>query len=120
MIGTDSHTPNGGGLGMCAVGVGGADAVDVMAGIPWELKAPKASALGRMEGVTATMPTPPLPLLYTASAGCCPAGHWRQADGQALWVDLSQGRHPQGRRHPDREGRHWRHRGVPRGRCPKH
>lgn len=41
MIGTDSHTPNGGGLGMCAVGVGGADAVDVMAGIPWELKAPK-------------------------------------------------------------------------------
>eukprot|EP00741_Cyanophora_paradoxa_P005495 tig00000889_g5327.t1 len=41
MIGTDSHTPNAGGLGMVAVGVGGADAVDVMAGIPWELKAPK-------------------------------------------------------------------------------
>ena len=41
MIGTDSHTPNAGGLGMCAVGVGGADAVDVMAGMPWELKAPK-------------------------------------------------------------------------------
>lgn len=41
MIGTDSHTPNAGGLGMCAVGVGGADAVDVMAGLPWELKAPK-------------------------------------------------------------------------------
>lgn len=41
MIGTDSHTPNGGGLGMVAVGVGGADAVDVMAGLPWELKAPK-------------------------------------------------------------------------------
>jgi len=41
MIGTDSHTPNGGGLGMLAIGVGGADAVDVMAGIPWELKAPK-------------------------------------------------------------------------------
>lgn len=38
MIGTDSHTPNAGGLGMCAVGVGGADAVDVMAGLPWELK----------------------------------------------------------------------------------
>jgi hypothetical protein len=36
-----SHTPNAGGLGMCAVGVGGADAVDVMAGLPWELKAPK-------------------------------------------------------------------------------
>ena len=41
MIGTDSHTPNAGGLGMCAVGVGGADAVDVMASLPWELKAPK-------------------------------------------------------------------------------
>lgn len=43
MIGTDSHTPNAGGLGMCAIGVGGADAVDVMAGMPWELKCPKAS-----------------------------------------------------------------------------
>lgn len=41
MIGTDSHTPNAGGLGMAAIGVGGADAVDVMAGIPWELKCPK-------------------------------------------------------------------------------
>eukprot|EP00013_Stygamoeba_regulata_P020475 CAMPEP_0177657216 /NCGR_PEP_ID=MMETSP0447-20121125/16056_1 /TAXON_ID=0 /ORGANISM="Stygamoeba regulata, Strain BSH-02190019" /LENGTH=781 /DNA_ID=CAMNT_0019161535 /DNA_START=30 /DNA_END=2375 /DNA_ORIENTATION=+ len=41
MIGTDSHTVNAGGLGMVAVGVGGADAVDVMAGLPWELKAPK-------------------------------------------------------------------------------
>jgi len=41
LIGCDSHTPNGGGLAMCAVGVGGADAVDVMAGTPWELKAPK-------------------------------------------------------------------------------
>jgi aconitate hydratase len=41
MIGTDSHTPNAGGLGMCAIGVGGADAVDVMAGMAWELKCPK-------------------------------------------------------------------------------
>merc|ERR1711977_340570 len=41
IIGTDSHTPNAGGLGMCAVGVGGADAVDVMANLPWEVKAPK-------------------------------------------------------------------------------
>lgn len=40
MIGTDSHTPNAGGLGMLAIGVGGADAVDVMADIPWELKCP--------------------------------------------------------------------------------
>ncbi|MCA2958897.1 MAG: aconitate hydratase [Silvanigrellales bacterium] len=41
MIGTDSHTPNAGGLGMVAIGVGGADAVDVMAGMAWELKMPK-------------------------------------------------------------------------------
>lgn len=41
MIGTDSHTPNAGGLGACAIGVGGADAVDVMVGLPWELRAPK-------------------------------------------------------------------------------
>ena len=41
MIGTDSHTVNAGGLGMVAIGVGGADAVDVMAGMPWELKLPK-------------------------------------------------------------------------------
>ena len=41
IIGTDSHTPNGGGLGMVACGVGGADAVDVMVGLPWEVKHPK-------------------------------------------------------------------------------
>ena len=41
MIGTDSHTPNAGGLGMFASGVGGADAVDVMAGFPWEVKYPR-------------------------------------------------------------------------------
>ena len=56
MIGTDSHTPNAGGLGMIAIGVGGADAVDVMAGIPWELKMPKLIGVkltGRMSGWTA-------------------------------------------------------------------
>ena len=41
MVGTDSHTVNAGGLGMIAIGVGGADAVDVMAGMPWELRFPK-------------------------------------------------------------------------------
>jgi aconitate hydratase len=41
MIGTDSHTVNAGGLGMVAIGVGGADAVDVMSGMAWELKFPK-------------------------------------------------------------------------------
>ena len=55
LIGTDSHTPNGGGLGMCAIGVGGADAVDVMAGLPWELKAPKVIGInltGELKGWT--------------------------------------------------------------------
>jgi len=55
MIGTDSHTPNAGGLGMVAIGVGGADAVDVMAGLPWELKMPKLIGIkltGRMSGWT--------------------------------------------------------------------
>lgn len=55
MIGTDSHTPNAGGLGMIAIGVGGADAVDVMAGMPWELKMPEIIGVkltGRMSGWT--------------------------------------------------------------------
>lgn len=55
MIGTDSHTPNAGGLGMIAIGVGGADAVDVMAGMPWELKFPKIIGVhlkGKMNGWT--------------------------------------------------------------------
>ena len=53
MIGTDSHTPNAGGLGMIAIGVGGADAVDVMAGMPWELKWPKLIGIhltGKLNG----------------------------------------------------------------------
>ncbi len=56
MIGTDSHTVNAGGLGMIAIGVGGADAVDVMAGMPWELKMPKligVKLIGRLNGWTA-------------------------------------------------------------------
>ncbi len=55
MIGTDSHTPNAGGLGMLAIGVGGADAVDVMAGLAWELKMPKligVKLIGKMNGWT--------------------------------------------------------------------
>ena len=56
MIGTDSHTVNAGGLGMLAIGVGGADAVDVMAGMPWELKFPKLIGVkltGELNGWTA-------------------------------------------------------------------
>ena len=55
MIGTDSHTPNGGGLGGLCIGVGGADVVDVMANIPWELKCPKVIGIkltGELKGWT--------------------------------------------------------------------
>ncbi|MBN8215634.1 MAG: aconitate hydratase [Spirochaetes bacterium] len=55
MIGTDSHTPNAGGLGMIAIGVGGADACDVMAGMPWELAMPKLIGVkltGKLSGWT--------------------------------------------------------------------
>src|SRR3990167_3403137 len=55
LIGTDSHTPNAGGLGMLAIGVGGADAVDVMVGIPWELLWPKLVGVrltGKLSGWT--------------------------------------------------------------------
>jgi aconitate hydratase len=55
MIGTDSHTVNAGGLGMLAIGIGGADAVDVMAGLPWELKMPKLIGVklrGKLSGWT--------------------------------------------------------------------
>lgn len=55
MIGTDSHTPNAGGLGMVACGVGGADASDVMAGLPWEVKNPKLIGVhltGQLQGWT--------------------------------------------------------------------
>jgi aconitate hydratase A / 2-methylisocitrate dehydratase len=56
IIGTDSHTPNAGGLGACAVGVGGADAVEVIAGLPWEVLYPRHIAVyltGKMSGWTA-------------------------------------------------------------------
>src|SRR5574337_200089 len=56
MLGTDSHTPNAGGLGMLAIGVGGADAADVMAGLPWNVRMPKVVGVhltGKLSGWTA-------------------------------------------------------------------
>ena len=67
IIGTDSHTPNAGGLGSCAVGVGGADAVEVMAGLPWEVLYPNRIGVlltGQMNGWTA----PKDVILYLAGA----------------------------------------------------
>ena len=66
MIGTDSHTPNSGGLGMIAIGVGGLDAAEVMAGLPWELLYPKRIGVhltGSLKGWTA----PKDVILYVAS-----------------------------------------------------
>lgn len=65
MLGTDSHTPNAGGLGMIAIGVGGADAVDAMAGIPWELKAPKVMGV-RLTGSLSNWATPKDIILHLA------------------------------------------------------
>jgi aconitate hydratase len=65
IIGTDSHTPNSGGLGACAVGVGGADAVEVMAGLPWELLYPKRIAVF-LTGATSGWTAPKDVILYIA------------------------------------------------------
>jgi Aconitase family (aconitate hydratase) len=107
MIGTDSHTVNAGGLGMCAVGVGGADAVDVMAGLPWELKAPKVGfcvdcavvKMSRSDALTAAVLRPM----------CVTSGHWRATDGQDVQLDGTQGCHLQAGWHPDGQGWHRRH-----------
>ena len=67
MLGTDSHTPMGGGLGSISVGVGGADAVEVMAGLPWEVLYPRFIGVhltGEMSGWTA----PKDVILYLAGA----------------------------------------------------
>ena len=69
MIGTDSHTPNAGGLGMCAIGVGGADAVDVMAGMPWELKVRVCGGRSWAMGM----------LRERWSGGGCPSPGWHKS-----------------------------------------
>ncbi|KAH9049482.1 aconitate hydratase [Lactarius hengduanensis] len=65
MLGTDSHTPNAGGLGMLAIGVGGADAVDAMTGTPWELKAPQITGI-HVTGKLNDWATPKDLILYLA------------------------------------------------------
>lgn len=70
IIGTDSHTPNAGGMGMLGVGVGGADAVDAMTGQPWELQCPKVIGVrltGKLGGWTSTKGGCPLRLLENVS-----------------------------------------------------
>ncbi|KXS22443.1 aconitate hydratase mitochondrial precursor [Gonapodya prolifera JEL478] len=65
MLGCDSHTPNAGGLGAVAIGVGGADAVDAMAGLPWELRAPKTVGV-RLQGTLSGWATPKDLILHLA------------------------------------------------------
>ena len=109
LIGTDSHTPNGGGLGAICIGVGGADAVDVMAGIPWELKCPNVSSWHHVISCRFIWMC-----LVSISVRLCfsPSGDRSEAHGNPLWLDLSQGRHSEGGWNPDGEGRHWSHCGV--------
>lgn len=65
MLGTDSHTPNAGGLSMLAIGVGGADAVDAMTGIPWELKSPQVIGV-RLDGKLSGWASPKDVILHLA------------------------------------------------------
>jgi homoaconitase/3-isopropylmalate dehydratase large subunit len=96
MIGTDSHTPNAGGLGMIACGVGGADAVDVMAGIPWELKCPKVIGVN-LTGSISGWTTPKGMSIITLS---------QQVSNSVRRC------HSQSCRYPDGQGWHWCYRGV--------
>lgn len=106
MIGTDSHTPNAGGLGMIACGVGGADAVDVMANLPWELKCPKVIGVnltGKISGWTT--PKGKFALQYIFSSQL------------VLTFALRYRCHPQGRWYPHRQRWHRRYRRVQGCRC---
>ena len=74
MIGTDSHTPNAGGLGMVAIGVGGADAVDVMTGMAWELKLPKLIGV-KLTGKLSGWASPKDIILKVAGITYCKRGN---------------------------------------------
>ena len=100
MIGTDSHTPNAGGLGMVACGVGGADAVDVMADLPWELKCPKVIGVrltGKISGWTA-----PKGLLFLFFVSVLLLAH----------TFFTPRRYPESGRYPDGKRRNRRHRRI--------
>lgn len=89
MIGTDSHTPNAGGLGMAAIGVGGADAVDVMAGLPFEITAPNIIGVkltGQLSGWASPKGSPPHP-----KAGALT--HIRRCHQHRRWYPRSKRRH---------------------------
>lgn len=97
MIGTDSHTPNAGGLGMIAVGVGGADAVDVIADLPWELKCPKRIGV-KLTGAISGWTTPKGALIF------CPQRKVRKTDLSLVRKNRC---YPQGCWYPYCQGRNW-------------
>ena len=104
MVGTDSHTPNGGGLGGLCIGVGGADAVDVMANIPWELKCPKVIGVkltGALSGWTS--PKDVILKVWSLFRETRPWSSFYTLTGTVCYV---------GCRNPDSQGRHRRYRGV--------
>lgn len=115
LIGTDSHTPNGGGLGSICIGVGGADAVDVMAGIPWELKCPKVrlhlhtfnywSPLWHLVLVSDKI------IIWQKNVFTC-AGHWCKTDRQSVRLDFTKGCYPESGRHPYCKRWNWCYCGV--------
>jgi hypothetical protein len=90
----NSHTVNAGGLGMCAVGVGGADAVDVMAGLPWELKVQPLPELNPEKSYFKSHDSPKPYIRNAEPAAAGSQVHWREADRQTQRLDLAQGAPP--------------------------
>ena len=112
IIGTDSHTPNAGGLGACAVGVGGADAVEVMAGLPWEVLYPRHIAVyltGKLAGWTA----PKDVILYVA-------GQLTVSGGTNAIVEyIGPGARDDQRHRARRRSPTWARSSAPRPRCSR-
>jgi aconitate hydratase len=99
IIGTDSHTPNSGGLGACAVGVGGADAVEVMAGLHWEVLYPKRIAVfltGKLDG-------------WTAPKGCDPPRRGKADCPRRHQCDCGVHRSRRAHHQRDRKGHYHQH-----------
>ncbi|KAF7982015.1 hypothetical protein HWV62_30256 [Athelia sp. TMB] len=96
MLGTDSHTPNAGGLGMLAIGVGGADAVDAMTGTPWELKAPQVVGV-HLTGKLSGWATPKDLILHLAGKLTVRGGTGRILEyfGPGVYNQSCTGEHPQ-------------------------
>jgi homoaconitase len=103
MLGTDSHSPNAGGLGAIVIGVGGADAVDALVDAPWELKAPKILGV-KLTGELSGWASPKDVILNLAGQLTVRVGGMRRQYSEGLQANLS-------------SGRNWLHHRVLRSRC---